>query len=115
LIGQRRSSCPIGRLLAALFFLGDSPSLDVARGVWPPLDADSALATGCTPPAPITGRWRTLAAQVPLTLHGVSLGLASTVVVDDRRLERMARLLDVTGAETWSEHLAFVRGGVAAP
>jgi uncharacterized protein len=54
---------------------------------------------------------RTLAAQVPLTLHGVSLGLASTVAVDDRRLEPMARLLDVTGAETWSEHLAFVRGG----
>jgi uncharacterized protein (UPF0276 family) len=54
---------------------------------------------------------RTLAAQVPLTLHGVSLGLASTVAVDDRRLERMARLLDVTGAQTWSEHLAFVRGG----
>jgi hypothetical protein len=54
---------------------------------------------------------RTLAAQVPLMLHGVSLGLASTVPVDDRRLDRLARLLDATGAEAWSEHLAFVRGG----
>jgi uncharacterized protein len=55
---------------------------------------------------------RTLSAQVPLMLHGVSLGLASTVAVDDWRLERMARLLDATGAEAWSEHFAFVRGGV---
>jgi uncharacterized protein (UPF0276 family) len=54
---------------------------------------------------------RMLSAQVPLLLHGVSLGLASTVPVDDRRLERMARLVDATGAEAWSEHLAFVRGG----
>jgi uncharacterized protein len=54
---------------------------------------------------------RTLAAQVPVLLHGVSLGLASTVPVDDARLDRMARLMDATGAEAWSEHLAFVRGG----
>jgi uncharacterized protein (UPF0276 family) len=52
----------------------------------------------------------TLAAQVPIVLHGVSLGLASTVPVDGRRLDRIARLVAATGAE-WSEHLAFVRGG----
>jgi uncharacterized protein (UPF0276 family) len=54
---------------------------------------------------------QTLAAQVPMVLHGVSLGLASTVAVEPRRLDRMARLMETSGAESWSEHLAFVRGG----
>jgi hypothetical protein len=54
---------------------------------------------------------QTLAAQVGIVLHGVSLGLASTVPVEARRLDRMARVIEATGAESWSEHLAFVRGG----
>ncbi|HKS16467.1 MAG TPA: DUF692 domain-containing protein [Planctomycetota bacterium] len=54
---------------------------------------------------------RTLGAHVPVVLHGVSLGLASTVPVDARRLEKMARLVDRVRPEAWSEHLAFVRGG----
>lgn len=54
---------------------------------------------------------RTLAAQVPVLLHGVALGLASTVPVADARLDRIARLMEATDAEAWSEHLAFVRGG----
>jgi uncharacterized protein len=54
---------------------------------------------------------QTLAAQVSIVLHGVSLGLASTVPVEGRRLDRIARLIEATGAESWSEHLAFVRGG----
>src|ERR1700719_4418849 len=54
---------------------------------------------------------QTLAAQVCIVLHGVSLGLASTVPVEGRRLDRIARLIEATGAESWSEHLAFVRGG----
>jgi uncharacterized protein len=41
----------------------------------------------------------------------VSLGLASTVPVETRRLDRMARLIDVVEPECWTEHLAFVRGG----
>ena len=53
----------------------------------------------------------TLAKQVPLALHGVTLGLASAVGVDQRRLERTARLIDEVQPEFWSEHLAFVRGG----
>ena len=52
----------------------------------------------------------TLAAQVPIVLHGTTLGLASTVPVDPTRLDRIARLVAATGAP-WSEHLAFVRGG----
>jgi uncharacterized protein (UPF0276 family) len=54
---------------------------------------------------------QTLAAQVGTVLHGTSLGLASTVPVEPRRLDRIARLIDATCAEGWSEHLAFVRGG----
>ncbi len=37
---------------------------------------------------------KTLAAQVPVTLHGVSLGLASSVRVDPRRLDLTARLFE---------------------
>jgi uncharacterized protein (UPF0276 family) len=54
---------------------------------------------------------RTLAAQVSMMLHGTSLGLASTVPVARKRLDRVVRLMETTGAEGWSEHLAFVRGG----
>ena len=54
---------------------------------------------------------RTLSEQVPVVLHGVSLGLASAVPVAMPRLDRLARLVETTKAESWSEHLAFVRGG----
>jgi uncharacterized protein (UPF0276 family) len=54
---------------------------------------------------------RTLAAQTPVTLHGVSLGLASAAPVDTKRLDDMARLCSEVTPEFWSEHLAFVRGG----
>src|SRR3989442_9224666 len=51
---------------------------------------------------------RTLAAHVPVVLHGVSLGLASASPVPARLLERMARLVDDLRPEAWSEHLAFL-------
>lgn len=54
---------------------------------------------------------RTLATQTPVTLHGVSLGLASTEPVDAQRVDKMARLCDEIEPVFWSEHLAFVRGG----
>lgn len=54
---------------------------------------------------------RTLAAQVPVVLHGVGLGLASAAPVERWRLERMARLVEAVASEAWSEHLAFVRAG----
>lgn len=54
---------------------------------------------------------KTLAAQKPIVLHGISLGLASTVPVDRKRLDKMARLFDASRPETWTEHLAFVRAG----
>lgn len=54
---------------------------------------------------------RTLAAQLPMTLHGVAMGLAGSEAVDDDRLRAMARLLDALQPESWSEHLAFVRAG----
>ena len=54
---------------------------------------------------------RTLAAQVPITLHGVTLGMASSVAVETKRLDQMARLCEEVKPVSWSEHLAFVRGG----
>jgi uncharacterized protein (UPF0276 family) len=54
---------------------------------------------------------RTLAAQVPLSLHGVGLGLASAEPVEARRGGALARLVDEVIPESWSEHLAFVRAG----
>jgi uncharacterized protein len=54
---------------------------------------------------------KTLANQVQVVLHGVTLGLASAVPVDKHRLEQTARLIEEVQPEFWSEHLAFVRGG----
>ena len=54
---------------------------------------------------------KSLARQVPVTIHGVSLGMASVSPVDRKRLEKMARLVDRVQPESWSEHLAIVRAG----
>ena len=54
---------------------------------------------------------KTLASQVSVVLHGVGMGLASSVPVETKRLEKMARLADQVQPQFWSEHLAFVRGG----
>ena len=53
----------------------------------------------------------TLSRQVPIVLHGVSLGMASAVAVETKRLDKIARLIETLKPEGWSEHLAFVRGG----
>ncbi|WP_426073752.1 DUF692 domain-containing protein [Janthinobacterium sp. DSP2-3-3] len=52
-----------------------------------------------------------LARQVPVSLHGVGMGLASTIPADPRRLHAMAHLMKTVQAESWSEHLSFVRAG----
>jgi uncharacterized protein (UPF0276 family) len=54
---------------------------------------------------------RTLAREIPVSVHGVSLGLASTQAVEQWRLDEFARLVDCVSPDCWSEHLAFVRGG----
>jgi hypothetical protein len=54
---------------------------------------------------------RALARDVRVSLHGVSLGLASSVAVSTRRLARLARLVERIEPDHWSEHLAFVRAG----
>ena len=54
---------------------------------------------------------RTLSGQVPVLLHGISQGLASTVAADRKRLDKLARVAGIVEPESWSEHLAFVRGG----
>lgn len=54
---------------------------------------------------------RILSAQTPVTLHGIGLGMASTIPVDAGRLGKFAKLFDFLHPESWSEHLAFVRAG----
>lgn len=54
---------------------------------------------------------RRLARHVPVVLHGIGLGLASSIAVDERRLAAMARVVDAVEPLFWSEHLAFVRAG----
>jgi uncharacterized protein (UPF0276 family) len=54
---------------------------------------------------------QTLASQVSVVLHGVGMGLASSAPVEDKRLEKMARLVEQVRPQFWSEHLAFVRSG----
>ncbi len=53
----------------------------------------------------------TLARQVPMMLHGVAMGLASSIAVESKRVDAMARLVAAVQAECWSEHFAFVRAG----
>jgi uncharacterized protein (UPF0276 family) len=52
-----------------------------------------------------------LAREIPVSLHGVSLGLASASAVEQWRLDQMAQLVEKVRPENWSEHLAFVRAG----
>jgi uncharacterized protein len=52
-----------------------------------------------------------LGRQVPVIYHGVTLGLASAHPVDRKRLDRIARTIELLKVERWSEHLAFVRAG----
>jgi uncharacterized protein (UPF0276 family) len=54
---------------------------------------------------------RSLARDCPITLHGTSLGLASTHKAEEDRLAMMARLCEAIRPEAWTEHLAFVRAG----
>lgn len=54
---------------------------------------------------------RTLSMQTPITLHGVSMGLAGSEATETKRMDNMARLTDLLQPKSWSEHLAFVRGG----
>ena len=53
---------------------------------------------------------RTLAQQVPVTLHGITLGLASVNPAIPKLLSVMARVVNTIEPIFWSEHLAFVRG-----
>ena len=54
---------------------------------------------------------RSLAREIPVAIHGVSLGLCSTTAVAGWRLDQFAQLVDCVQPECWSEHLAFVRAG----
>ncbi|KAF0241161.1 MAG: hypothetical protein FD180_4593 [Planctomycetota bacterium] len=52
---------------------------------------------------------RTLAAQIPVSIHGVGLGPASATPSDRKRIDALARLVGSVEPDAWSEHLAFTR------
>jgi uncharacterized protein len=52
-----------------------------------------------------------LARIVPMSMHGVSLGLASTLPLNLKVVDHMARLCEKVRPAFWSEHMCFVRGG----
>jgi uncharacterized protein (UPF0276 family) len=53
----------------------------------------------------------TLASQVPVIYHGVGLGLASSLPINQKHLDKLARVINYLAPNVWSEHLAFVRAG----
>jgi uncharacterized protein (UPF0276 family) len=74
------------------------------------IDIVEVISEECLPP----GGRRAIAAlarQVPIVLHGLSLGLASTSGVDGQRLAALAEMINELRPLAWSEHLAFVRAG----
>jgi uncharacterized protein len=50
-----------------------------------------------------------LSSQVPVLLHGVSLGLASTFEPSKKILKAIRKVIQTIKPEYWSEHLSFVR------
>ena len=54
---------------------------------------------------------RTLARQVEVAVHGVSLGLCSAAAVSGPHLDAVARVVGELEPRVFSEHLAFVRAG----
>ena len=52
-----------------------------------------------------------LRAHFPLTVHALGTSIGSADGVDERHLERIARLLDYVRPLWWSDHLAFTRVG----
>jgi uncharacterized protein len=93
-IGWRRP------LAAAIFAALDA--IDVIEVI-----AETCEAVG----APERRSLRALGREVPLLLHGVSLGPASVSPVDEHRLDGIARVIGTIEPRTWSEHLSFVRSG----
>lgn len=53
----------------------------------------------------------TLSREMPVILHSIDLGPAATTLVEVKRVEKLARLIERIRPESWSEHLAFVRAG----
>lgn len=50
-----------------------------------------------------------LESQIPVTYHGVSLGLATSNPLNLKRLEFFKRIFNFLRPQSWSEHLSFVR------
>lgn len=75
------------------------------------VDIVEVIADDCFGNEKKTRALKTLASQVPVTLHGVGIGPASVSPIESRRMESFARLIDRIQPDSWSEHLAWVRAG----
>jgi uncharacterized protein len=88
---------------------------DLAAGIFANLDqievvevlADNYFSS----PRRILDSLKFLATQVRVTLHGVGMGLSGVTPPPPKIVDGMARLFNTISAESWSEHLAFVRAG----
>jgi uncharacterized protein (UPF0276 family) len=70
------------------------------------------LAENCDPRRPLPAPLRRLRdAGVRVVVHSVGLSLGGGEPVDQRRLDRLARVAEWAGAAVVSDHVAFVRAG----
>jgi len=70
------------------------------------------LAENCDPSRPLPAPLRRLREQgVRIAVHSVGLSLGGGEPVEQRRLDRLARVAEWAGAAVVSDHVAFVRAG----
>ncbi|HXU01886.1 MAG TPA: DUF692 family protein, partial [Polyangia bacterium] len=70
------------------------------------------LAENCDPSRPLPAPLRRLRALgVRIVVHSVGLSLGGGERIDQRRLDRLARVAEWAGAAVVSDHVAFVRAG----
>jgi len=74
-----------------------------SSGLWFEVHPENYLGDG----GPLPAMLDTLADRHPLSLHGVSLSLASAVPPDPNHLHRLRRLIDRVNPALLSEHLAW--------
>lgn len=92
--------------------IGWRPELALAIDRREDLGFVELLAESLDPRSPLPRPVAALRARgVQVVLHGVSLSLGGAEPLDRRRLDRLARLADATGACLVSEHACFVRAG----
>ena len=55
------------------------------------------------------GLIRDIAREIPMTAHGIGLSIGTDVPLDQGYLDQVAAVIEITGAPSYSEHLAFTK------